>query len=327
MLFWVSIISVLIWIYADMEFTKTSEVRISIRLTTGGTKDLQLMSPADHQVTFKIRGSRSGLDEFVRKYGNSTVTCNVSETLEPDKDETVLSQDILETIPEVRQLGLSILSGQPGAITGVRIERVEPHEIPVDFRYTGAELVKTPEARITIRVPSSLWRSIQNKGEPRIRTIAKDLKGFAPNKTHMVTFELVATIGGINVNLDKNSISTQIEIRQHTEIREVPISVRVLIPATWIDNGTWKEYEFKRKDSLEWLTKIKVTGPREDIEKLDPKSIDAYISLVEDDKKPVSWSTRKVVVHFPPHLQIRLADDQAEPTVQFRLEKRTTPGP
>ena len=150
----------------------------------------------------------------------------------------------------------------------------------------------------------------------------KDLRDLTAGQTRTVDFELVPAIVGVPVELDKASISVEIQVLRRTVSKTISISVRLLAPPTWVENGVWKEYQFKRKDPLEWLREITVQGPREDLDKLDPKNVDAYVVLVEGDKKPVSWSQRKVIVRFPPELRIRLAPDQPELTVWFRLEKR-----
>jgi len=328
--FWVLIVTVLIWIYADMEFTQTEQVRMTVRLTVGKSTDMALVSRSDVPVVFTLRGRGTSLKRFASKYNRTVRAFDLSKSYRPGADQTVATAEVLAGFDELRELGLTVRSAVPKAITGVYIDTVEPHEVPVEFRYTGAQLVKEPAADVLVRVASTRWKTILEKTgpkEPRIRTAVRNFKDLAPGDKRTVAFELLNSIAGIPVRLDTAEVFADIEVRRLTASKKIAISVRVVVPVSWTENGVWKEYQLKRKDPLQWRRDITVVGPREHIDKLKPVDVDAYIVLVEDDKKPVSWSTRKVVLRFPPDLQIGLAEGQDEPTVQFRLEKRTVATP
>jgi len=327
--FWVTVVSVLVWIYADMEFPQTAKVRITVHLTTGGAGNMVLLSRPTRMVTFKLRGSRNSLSRFEKKYDNTTQEYDLSRNYRPGRNQAVTSTDVLAEMPEMRDLGLSVVSAEPKTITGVHIDRLERHEVPVEFRHSGVELEKKPQAAVAMLVASSRWNEIIRKtqGQPTIPTVEMDLKHLTPGQTKTVEFELVPSIADVPVEPAQASISVEIEVRRRTITKTISIAVRILTPPGWVENGVWNEYQFKRKDRLEWLRQITIEGPREDLDKLDPKSVDAHVALVEGDKKPVSWTVRKVTLRFPPDLKIQLAPGQAPPTVQFRLEKRTASGP
>jgi len=329
--FWVVIVTVLIWVYADMEFTQTEEVRMTVRLTVGKSTDMALVSRSDVPVVFTLRGRGTSLKRFASKYNRTVRTFDLSKSYRPGADQAVPTAEVLTGfVDELRELGLTVRSAEPKAITGVYIDTVETHEVPVEFRYAGAQLVKEPAAEVLVRVAATSWKTILEKTgpkEPRIKTAVKDFKSLAPGDKRRMTFELLSSIAGIPVHLDTAEVAADIEVRRLTASKKIAISVRVVVPVSWTENGLWKEYQLKRKDPLQWRRDITVVGPREHIDRLKPVDVDAYIVLVEDDKKPVSWSTRKVVLRFPPDLQITLADGQDEPTVQFRLEKRTAATP
>ena len=66
-LFWVVLVTVLIWIYADMEFTDTAKIIATIKLDTGESGQLELLSRTELPVEFEISGSRSSLEDFQRE--------------------------------------------------------------------------------------------------------------------------------------------------------------------------------------------------------------------------------------------------------------------
>nr|MBC8373494.1 hypothetical protein [Planctomycetota bacterium] len=169
--------------------------------------------------------------------------------------------------------------------------------------------------------------------KPMIRTIEKDLSDLPEGKVQKVKFQLIPALGAESVKLktDAVTVSLQVVRRMAAATEIIPITVKIITPAEWIETGLWAQYKLVRRDRIEWSTKITVTGPRKDIDILKgdkTKTVDAYIVLTDSDKEPIdSWSARKVTLRFPPGLQIQLASGQVEPTVQFRLEKRVTTTP
>jgi len=337
--FWVMIVTVLIWIYADMEHTHTANVKIKIRLTTAGSPDTVVTSrkPAT-EVTFQLRGIRSDLERFKKKFVGEVVNFDLS-TL-PDfhtgLKKGIRSDLALESVTEVREWGLKVVSGSPAIISDFNIEKLQFRELPIEFIFKGVELAEAPKATVEVGAPASRWPEIYSaspKRNPTIRTKEKDLTDLSVGKDHKVKFQLIPTLGAESVKLKTDVVTADLRIVRRTAAatETIPITVRVITPAEWTETGVWAQYKLVRKDRIEWLTKITVTGPQADIGKLKTdktKTVDAYIVLTDSDTEPIaSWSSRKVTLRFPPGLQIQLASGQVEPTVQFRLEKRTTTTP
>ena len=70
--FWIFVVTVLIWVFADLEFTDDEELRATIRMTIGNSKDLVLLDRNDAQqrdvnVTFRVQGSRGSLNNYVQE--------------------------------------------------------------------------------------------------------------------------------------------------------------------------------------------------------------------------------------------------------------------
>ncbi len=332
--FWVIIVTVLVWIYADMEHTKTDDIAMLIRLNTDGSPESVLTSERTAEVTFRLSGSRSDLDRFTKKFRGQSVEFDLS-TL-PDFD-TGLKKGFpsvlaLESFAEVREWGLRIVSGSPAIISGINIEKLEPRKLPVEFIFKGAELAEAPNDTVGVLAPSSFWRS-STIPKPKIRTVEKDLTNVPAGKEQKVTFQLISSLGGKPVKLKNDAVTVNLQVvRKTTAASEtIQITVKIVTPAEWTETGVWAKYKLVRRDPIEWRSEIAVTGPRKDIDILKTdktKNVDAYIVLTDSDTEPIeSWSSRKVTLRFPPGLQIQLASGQVEPTVQFRLEKRVTTTP
>ena len=332
--FWVIIVTVLIWIYADMEFTQNADVSMTIRLNTAGSPDTVVTSERTTEVTFKLRGSRNDLDRFAEKFRGMNVDFDLSTQpdFRPGPMQAIPSVLALESVTDVRKSGLSVKSSSPATIGGINIEKLQPRELPVEFIFKGAELAESPKAAVEVSAAASRWPDIlRSTPNPKIRTVEKDLTNLPAGEDQKVKFQLISTIGAESVKLKSDTVTVNLQVVRKTAAatETIPITVRIVTPAEWPETGVWAEYKLVRRDRIEWLTKITVTGPRKDIDILKTdktKTVDAYIILTDSDTAAIdSWSSRKVTLRFPPGLQIQLAPGHLEPTVQFRLEKRVAP--
>jgi len=334
----VVIVTVLIWIYAEMEFTQTADVAMTIRFGSTGPGDTVVTSDErTRDVTFQLRGSRSDLDRFAEKYRGKTVNFDLSTVsgLRVGDGQSISSVSVLESVEEVQRWGLQVVSGIPANLGEINIERLEPRKLSIEFAYKGAELAEAPSADVTVWAPQSRWSRIPPNS--KIRTIERDLTDLPAGEDQEVTFKLLSTLGTVPVRLDKAEVTVRLQVVRRTAAatESIPVTVRIVTPAEWAESaeGTekdWAHYKLVRRDSLEWRTRINVTGPRKDMDILrnKTKTIDAYIVLTDSDTEPIdSWSSREVTLRFPPGLNVQLASGQEAPSVQFRLEKRaaTTP--
>jgi len=329
--FWVVVVTILIWIYADMEFTQNSEVMLVIRLNTNGSSEFVLVSEPTTEVTYELRGSRTDLDRFAKKFRGSELDYDLStrSDFQAGADQSIPSVSVLEGLPEVRQWGLRVVSGDPATIGDINVEKLESRELQIEFVFKGAELADgfQPEAAVEVMAPSSHWSDIP--AGAKIRTVEKDLTGQPAGKELDVRFQLIPAVGARAVRLKQDSVTVTLKVERRTApaTDTITIPVRISAPAKWAETGVWDEYKLVRKDKIQWSAKITVTGPRKDIDILktdETKTVDAYITLTDSDTEPIeSWLVRKVTLRFPPGLQVQLAPGQVEPTVQFRLEKRT----
>jgi hypothetical protein len=310
---WVALVTVLIWIYADMKFTDTKTLPMTVHLTADS---LALMSNDEVRVIFKIEGSRETLDRYEREMKNSMVF-DVSKELDPG-EHRLMVLDIINNDPNIAKAGLRVTSTDPKEI-GVVLERQVHQDMPVELEVSGAELADMPTRTVGITVAESNWNEIlARQPKPVLKTKEKDLKNKEPGKPIVVTFEIIPEIAGIPVKLDQSTIEVPVEITQRTDKKKLTVSVRVLALPDWEDA---RKYDLVRKDPLEWRPEITVSGARTDLDKLDAREVDAYVVLHEDDKKFMeTWTTRTVQVRFPPGLQVQI--DGPLPQVSFRLDTR-----
>jgi hypothetical protein len=314
-LLWVTLVTVLVWIYADVEFTDEMELSSTIRLRTAPASGLVLRSASRVPVSFHVQGRRSSLERLEQRLRapEAVISFDVSAG-----DEELATRDVLNRDPFFQDEGLTALSASPRVLR-IRLDRkVHQGDIPVRLDYTGAVFseVTIQPPKVGIHVAESDWENIRNT-DPNLRTVQVDLKQVASDKPFVV--ELVRKIGGVPVEPDQPTVTVTVKIATLTETEKVTVPVQVVSPPEWLEDKTWREYALSRRDRLEWRVTIQVSGTRKDLDQLKAEDVRAYVVLTEDDKKPVSWLTRPVEVRLPRALNLRLLGPP--PTVSFKLEK------
>jgi len=132
---------------------------------------------------------------------------------------------------------------------------------------------------------------------------------------------VVADVGGVPVGLRTAQVTVKFQISQRTDTKTVKVAAQILTPPTWSEEqGIWQKYDLKRQDPAEWLLQLAFRGPKKDVEQLRAEDVQAYVVLKEDDKKPVSWLVRDVVIRLPRELRLELVG--ATPQVHFKLVER-----
>jgi hypothetical protein len=319
----IALVTVLVWIYADVEFTDQMDLSATLQFVVPPGSNLVLRSDSRVEVRFKVQGRRSSLellDQRLREPG-ANIRYQVAEN-----ETEVSTRDILNRSAVIASEGLTVVSASPGAVTVKLDTKIRVPDLEVKFDYTGAfptEETVTPP-RMGIQVARQDWEKIRKATpKPVLRTVRVDLKLVDTSKPFAV--DLIRRIGELPVEPDQPAVTVSVKIAQLTETQELVVPVQVVCPPSWSEDGTWREYTLSRRDRLEWRAKIQVSGTRKDLDQLKGGDVQAYVVLTDDDKKPVSWLTRQVEVRMPDNLNLSLLGPK--PTVTFKLEKAAPPTP
>lgn len=331
---WIALVTLLVWVYADVEFTKETTLHATVLLSTARRSDLVLRSPSRVKVRFKVQGPSSGLARLKQRLGDpndpnaprqgySVIRYEVTAN-----DKTLTTRDILNDDELIANEGLTVLFAQPASIQ-VKTERKIRREAPVKLDYTGAYLSKEPVVvppKVGLYVPESDWQKILKiQPEPVLMTVKKDLRTVKSDQPF--TVDIIPKIADVPVELAAASVRATVSISERTGTRAFFTPVEVLPPSAWFDDGTWKQYVLKKQAPHEWRAEVRVSGTREDLDTLEGRmksgkrgGIVAYIVLKERHKKPVSWDDAEVQIHLPEDLKLTL-EHVAPSKVYFRLEK------
>ncbi len=322
---WVAVVTAFLWIWADVEFTDEMELSATVQLTTAPSSNLVLLSKNRIRVNFKVQGRQRSLEQLQQRLDLPDVAIKYVVT-EGEDDLSV--RDILNADQMIVGAGLTVLSASPNHVPVQLDTRIFVPDIPVQFDYSGAlnPEVQIDPIKMGIHVARSDWEKIiAHEPNPVLLTKQVDLKSIAdPSKAFQV--EVIPQIASLPVEPNQPTVNVRVKIHQLTETQDISVAVQVLQPPSWLEDDTWKEYTLSRKDRAEWRVTLTVTGPRADLDrlKLKPEAVRAYITLTDEDRKPVSWLTRQVEVQLPQDMNLQLSG--APPTVTFKLEKNAPAG-
>jgi hypothetical protein len=329
--FWVALITVLIWVYADMEFTETDELRATLRLNTEAAADLVLLPPREYSVEFVVRGNRHSIDRL--KLGlqrnNFIVPYDVSK--HASQPQFALSPaELLTEALDLTKEGLTVASTAPQVINVETDALITIPDVPIEFSYSGgrARNVSAKPATTDVRVARAKWQQtlddLEARGEePVLRTRQVDLRKVG---TGPVTVNVLGEIDGTEVRPEADTVLVSFDVVELKDTYTFDVAVQVLSPPQWSQDGTWDTYVLEWKETADWTRTVTATGPQGDLEKLrdQPQKVQAYLVLTEQDKNPLSsWDQREVTFRFPPELDVELLGDP--PTVWFRLSRREAP--
>ena len=325
----IAVITLLIWAYADMEFTDDKDFQADIFFTTANSPDLLLVSPrAPVEVTFKVRGTRSTLGTFQRQLDvlRRQVAYDVSRGYAPGKND-VRTEDLLNNALGLSRQGLSILSATPTQISFELDQRVE-QVARVELDQVGATLTgeaKIEPAETTLRLAASDLRTLRANlpaDEPiTVKTRRLDLRNVPTNVPYTTEVEILPPPAQYPVEMGSKTARVTVQIDQRTDVKEFRVPVQLRQPYTWAGDATWDDYQLVMKDPLEWQPTIRVQGARKDLDRLRAEDVEAHVTLTADDKTQVaSWLARQVIVRFPKGMDVQFVGEA--PTVNFKLERR-----
>lgn len=325
-LLWVAVVTVLVWIYADVEFIDEMELRATVHLQTPPDSSLVLRSRSRVDVTFKAQGRRSSLERLDRRLRAAAAAVQYEVT---EDDGEIPTRDILSRDPFIENEGLTILSASPAVLYVELDSKIHVPGVPVEADFGGAFVSEqqVEPATTGIRVSRNDWQKVLSATpEPVLRTVRVDLKSVEPGKPFVrENVQIIRRIGDVPVEPDLLAVRVSGKVTQLTEPQDLAVPVRVVTPSTWLEDQTWKTHTLVRRDRAEWRAQIQVSGTRKDLDQLRAEDVLAYIVLTDDDKKPVaSWLTREVEVRLPRRLDLKLLG--APPTVSFKLEKAPSAG-
>lgn len=348
---WVVVATLLIWVYADLEFTDTADFTATLMLASEGRDDLAMRDVdandplelrgtdlAAVEVTFRARGSRGAINlakEKLAKQGG-IIRYDLTQAATPYQVgvHNLNLQELLNASDPIASAGLTVVSvSRPNARTlPLALDRaIRVPGIEVVFQWTGADLERWQAfpARVDLTIAEGYWRKVQAEApRPQLYTERVDLQNAPGEPNTPVTVSIEPRIGreGYPVRLSQPDVLVEYRFSEQTSEATLKVPVRLLIPHTWAEDNTWQQYILRKRDPAAWLVSLQIRGPRKDLERLKPEDVDAYVVLAEQDKRWLeSWDTKAIQVHFAAGYESLQLVNQPAP-LSLKLEPRPAGG-
>lgn len=298
-----TIVTALIWIWAEGESVSSLSVPIRITVPDGRTSDLVLNSPGlvDHSmnVVLRFEGSTLSVDSATALRG-ATLALEAGTPGLPTQagaNQVIDLRKALASHPDIAKLSVPLTSVEPEALV-VDSVRLATRELPVRVelaREVALAADPVPSiARVRVRFPESLASRVPTSDVQVVAFISDDqllnLRGEG-SETVKATCRLPAALADIQpIRFQPDTIPVTIRVRQALESTKLATTVPVWfsLPPTE-DSRSW-EIEVLDK----FLSDLTVTGPAEQIARVSrpnpaagstgtPLAVKALIELTSDD--------------------------------------------
>ncbi len=334
---WVSFITVLVFVWADLEQTKSETITVTLRVTPPPNSDMRIAQPGPDgvKVRFSCRGGQGRIEEFLQELAADEIQGrDVSCVVQADPDWAP-GEYLINVVAELnkwdrlRNAHLTAESPQESTITVV-VDRWKTVAVTVSLKTSDDDALAGPPviepAKVRIRAPESRYAEIEDTLV--IETQELSLSGQEPGKSITRPLSLKPGIKGVMVEfVDTSQVSVTFEIQERTHEGKIPVSVQLATTPELLERISSGGYVLSRKDRQEWRLDLTVSGPRKEVDRVsaNPEGVRAFVRITESDLEHADTSPpRPVTVILPAGLKLR---EPTNPQVHFKFVQPDTAAP
>lgn len=301
-------VTLLIWFAADQNVQESQTFQVPLRVMSGHPDRFAMIADLPHQVTLAVtlNARRRRLQEFSEMVnGRSLFEAVIDQEVKAQATPQVLAtRDLLSYVREIEKFGMGyIRTIEP---SGVRILINEYRTVPdvrVEPVYGELKVSATPSpAKVSVRLPGFLADELQKQpvavadAEQRIR--ASSGPGGAFNVRVPLTLPVLKNVppnAGVKILPSAEVVlAGRIEALTATK-RKGPIQI------TWsIPDDVQRDYRVVPAPDANFRPDIDVSGPRDQIDQLDPRTIRAFVDVFTSDAEPGGQPIRRQVQFILP---------------------------
>lgn len=320
---WVTLISVLIWLYAEGRNVQTTAFETLPLTVSLASKDLILMPPVPTSVRLRFKGATAELDKLKQELSRGGIDLTLDDVTEPGERSIVLA-DVLPGAKPIRRVSVNIVDIDPPTFQ-LRVDRMVTQNVNVTFKPNDVQLVggaaQIKPAQVAITMPESKLKQISDalvlEAIPAV-----SLKTLPPGVEHTMAAQVklpTVLAGDPTVKLEPANVQLTFTIDKKEDAVVLPsVPVFVEMPPAEQEN-----FKVIPADDSQVLKDVKVTGPAELIQQVRDGQIRVVASLRlfrdELDKGVGVESTAAVKFDVPTGLII----DSPVTTVRYTVQKRT----
>lgn len=305
----VVIITFMIWFAADQNVKEERSYPVTVRIVSETADRYAAIVEIPHQITFNVTldARRRRLQEFSDLVnGKPVFEAVVTRDEEPSSKPRVMSaRDVLNLVKEIDDFGIGYISRvDPAGVTVLIDDYRTVNDVRVEPIYGELKVTATPEpTKVSVRLPGFLAEKLRQEpvatadAEQRIRAASR------PDGTFNVAVPLTLPIlkslppdAGIKIlPVSEVVIAGRIEALTTTK-RKGPIQI------TWsIPDQVQRDYRIVAELDSNFRPDIDVSGPKDQIDQLDPREIRAFVDVfAADAEKPGQTIRRQVQFVLPP---------------------------
>jgi hypothetical protein len=314
----VSLVSVVIWLFAEGENVRRSQLPATLQIASGTDGRLvtwvEGATPWDGRITINASGTTAGLDQLRDRLRQPTIFTPGTEGFPSTPgDHTLDLRALLRTLRDVRETGVAIESTEPASLL-VHVDILESVELPVRVEVPDAEIDGVPEAtppRVALTLPSLVRQRllpdtnlIARVGPDVIRGLNRGRRETIQSVALELPAELAATPRG--VRLTPPSVRVALTLRERTATEVLP-TVPVQIRVAPIQLARW---QIIIPETDQFLQDVRVTGPSDEIERIrrGELRVIAVVSLSAQELASRITSKQVSFSDFPTSLQFQVED-------------------
>ncbi|MEM6457760.1 MAG: hypothetical protein AAF710_00035 [Planctomycetota bacterium] len=331
----VSIISVLVWVYAENENVKVyPKESVLVRFVAPPRENLSI-APQERQVLVTIRGNTAQAQQFRELVKSQPIELTVSHDPTNPNDPAdarhtvLLAQRLAET--ELARLGVNLLEIDPPSLE-IDIHRLVDVRVPI--RIVAADLQTSPDqppvaepSEVRLTVPAYLADAAATlAASARLDKATIDTDASGVSQRAVVTVEVPPTLRSPLTTLHDKSVDVTFTIEKLTDTLTIPQrSVRIAYAPDLVSDRT---PQIAPEDRT--VTNITLSGPKDAIDALgnaDSAQITAVALLTSDHLNtaaPPNFEVEvPVTIITPPMVRIT----SPAPTVTVILRPNGEPNP
>jgi hypothetical protein len=336
----VSLVTVVIWVFAESESLSTAEVRsveISMLPAPGAKQMVELAqdSPAVHgnivRVDMLLEGPTAALEVAQRVLRNPIAVNPGVEgfSIEPGRHIVDL-QTVLRNHPDLKlgSSGVSIKNISPETVD-VTIDELVSRPVRIDIDVPGAELDGPAELKTTaatVMIPQSQAGKVTENTSVIARIDPAALTRLNPGRKETITgVRLVAPpeLSSIQrLKIDPPTVDIALTLRTKAasvKVPSVPVHVRIA-------PGELSKWDIEIPEQDRFLTDVVVSGPSDQVKQVQDKTVPlvATVALSFEELERAIPSKDAVFCDLPTQLHF----DVANKTVRLKIKRReASPAP
>ncbi len=339
----VTIVTALIWAFAETETLRQAEVTadVSVVRDAAGERVVRLLAgegnPSGAEVlrpVVRLEGPADRVDEAQRVLRQPLRLDPYAPGMPTAPGDTMLDlRALLRARPEFQHFAAAIASVEPSRVP-VGVEMLESRELAVAVRLVSGELDGTAESRpprVRVRGPRAILSQLPKDAEVVASVDDAAAQSLVPGRRETipgVRLALPAPLAGERgVRIEPPSAEVTLTLRSRTPTSK-PMSVPVQVVLASVEQSAW---DIAFDAGNQFVADVTVTGPPEVIRQIDEKKLPvvALLPLSFTELEGGRVRSKEVVFTTFPPTQAVLRFEAPSKVVSFVVTRRngTSPRP